>query len=142
MSSSREQITASIVTKLTATTGVKKVTRDPVDITELSRESFPHVYVETANERREHSSFSSEVRRVSDLDIILNTVVMGANRDTARNTVFENIEEKLMQDPTLGGLAYDVQVAEIIIREIAETEPYGQGAMVISVRYFYDRTNP
>lgn len=142
MSSSRESIVSHVVSEINSIASIKKVTRDPVDLTELSRESFPHVYVETANERRENASFGDEVRRVADLDILLNLVVHGANRDSSRNTQLEAIEQKLMEDVTLGNRCYECTVDEILIREIGETEPYGQAAMVLRVRYFYERSNP
>lgn len=136
----REDIVAKVVSDINAITGIKTVTREPKEITELSPASFPHVLVETANETREHAQF--EGRRVADLDILLNVVVHGNNRDSARNTAFEQIEEKLQADPSLGDLCYDSYVTEVRIREIAQSAPYGSGAMIYRVRYFYDRENP
>jgi hypothetical protein len=141
MASKREDIVAHIVTQITSITDIKKVTRDPIDITQLSRESFPHVLIETANESRENASFGSEVRRVAELDVILNVIVMGNNRDQKRNTAIEQIEEKLMEDSTLGGNATDCQLLEVVIREIGESDPYGQAAMVFRCQYFYSRTD-
>jgi hypothetical protein len=66
---------------------------------------------------------------------------MGNNRDQKRNTAIEQIEEKLMEDPTLGGNATDCQLLEVVIREIGESDPYGQAAMVFRCQYFYSRTD-
>lgn len=140
--SSRENITKKIVELTETIRYVTNVTRDPVDITELSRESFPHVFIETANEVREHASFGDGTRRVSDLDILLNIVVMGDGRDSQRNLIIEAMERKFAEDPTLGGLAYDSFIDEVNIREINESGPYGQAAVIFRVRYFYNATQP
>lgn len=140
--SSRERITSKVIELTNTVRYVKSVTREPVDITELSRTSFPHVFVETANETREHVSFGDGTRRSSDLDILLNIVVYGDSRDSQRNLIIEALERKFAEDPTLGDLAYDSFVTDIQIREIGEAEPYGSAAMIFRVRYFYDQTQP
>jgi hypothetical protein len=140
--SNRENIMVHIVTELTADAAIKTVTREPKEITELSPQSFPHVLIEAANETREHASFGNTVRRESTMDVVLNGIVHGSDRDSKRNTLIAAIESKLDEDVTLGGYAYDSEITEIQIREIAETAPYGQFAMVLQVKYFYDKGTP
>lgn len=137
----REDITAHIVSQIGAITEVKTVTREPKVLTELATTSYPHVLVESANERREDSSFGNEVRRKATMDIILNVVVYSNNRDQSRNDIMEKIEEKLALDPTLGGNAINSGTSEIVIREIGETAPYGQAAIIYTVEYYYTRGN-
>jgi len=137
----REDITAHIVSQIGAITEVKTVTREPKVLTELATTSYPHVLVESANERREDSSFGNEVRRKATMDIILNVVVYSNNRDQSRNDIMEKIEEKLALDPTLGGTAINSGTSEIVIREIGETAPYGQAAIIYTVEYYYTRGN-
>jgi hypothetical protein len=137
----REDITAHIVSQIGAITEVKTVTREPKVLTELATTSYPHVLVESANERREDSSFGNEVRRKATMDIILNVVVYSNNRDQSRNDIMEKIEEKLALDPTLGGNAINADTSEIVIREIGETAPYGQAAIIYTVEYYYTRGN-
>ena len=139
--SKRESIVAHVVSELNSLGAVKTITREPKAIEELSPNSFPHVLVETTNETREHASFSDEQKRVADLDITINILVHGNNRDQKRNTVIEAIEEQLELDPSLGGVCFDSYVTDVVIREIAETAPYGQAAMVIRARYYYTRGN-
>jgi len=139
--SRREDIAAYIVTQLGTVSQIKTVTREPTDLTQLAATSFPHVLVETANEIREDASFSGDVRREATLDFLLNVVVYGNNRDTSRNTIIELIEEKLAQDPDIVGLCFNSGVSEVIIREIAETAPFGQAAIVYTVKYYYERGN-
>ena len=140
--SSREAITQYIVDKIAEVRYVKSVTREPKSLEELSRNSFPHVLVETANEARDNSSFGLNIRQQSDLDLLINIVVHGDERDSQRNLILEAIERKLHEDSTLGGLAMDSLVTRIQIREIAEADPYATAAMVYTVRYYYNRGNP
>ena len=101
--SNRENIVAEIVTQIGNATGVQTVTREPKALEELATSSFPHVLVETANETRTHASIGGTSRRVSDLDVLLNIVVYGNNRDQSRNTIIDAIETQLELDPTLNG---------------------------------------
>jgi hypothetical protein len=137
----REDITAHIVSQISAITEVKTVTREPKVLTELAVTSYPHVLVESANEGREDSSYGNEIRRKATMDIILNVVVYSNNRDQSRNTIMEKVEEKLALDVTLGGKAINSGVSEIVIREIGETAPYGQAAIIYNVEYYYTRGN-
>lgn len=137
----RENITAHVVTQINSLAGVKTVTREPKSIDELSPASYPHVLVETANETREHATLGNDGQQVADVDIVLNILVYGSDRDQSRNTVIEAIEEKLALDTSLGGNAFDSFVTDVQVREIAETAPYGQGAIVFRARYYYTRGN-
>lgn len=137
--SRREDIANHIVTQLGTVTQIKTVTREPKVLTQLAVTSFPHCLVETANETRETVSFGGDVRREGTIDFLINVVVHGDNRDTDRNDIMERIEEKLDADVTMGGFASDSGVSEIIIREIGETAPFGQSAIVYTVKYYYSR---
>ena len=140
--SKREDIVSSVVAQLELIPGIKTVTREPKSLEELSKSSFPHVLVETANETREHASFGAEVRRVSNLEILLNVVVHGSDRDYKRNTVIEEIETQLSVDSTFGGVCFDSSIDEISIREVAESAPYGQAAILLTVKYYYTKGTP
>ena len=139
--SKREDIASHIVTQIGTITQVKTVTREPKDLAQLAVTSFPHVLVETANEVRETISIGDSPRREGTIDFLINVVVHGDNRDTDRNDIMERIEEKLDLDTTMGGNAADGGVSEIIIREIGETAPFGQSAIVYTVKYYYERGN-
>lgn len=140
--SKREDIASYIIDQVKAVRVVKTVTREPKSLDELSRASFPHVLVESANEVRDVSSFGDGVRVQADIDFLLNIVVSGKDRDKQRNVLLDAIEQKLQADPTLGGNCYDSQVTQIQIREIEETSPYATVAMIYTVRYFYNRGTP
>ena len=139
MASKRENITAHIVSQISAISDVKSVTREPKVITELAATSFPHVMIETANEEREDFSFGNEIRRKATMDVLINVIVYSNNRDQSRNEILEKIEEKLALDTTLGGNALNSKTSEIIVREVGETAPYGQAAIVYTVEYYYTK---
>lgn len=140
--SKREDIAKRIVEVIDSVRSVKTVTREPKSLEELSRAAFPHVLVESANEVRDVASFGETIRHVADIDFLINTVVMGKERDSQRNLVLQAVEEKLQADPTLAGLVHDSYVTEIQIREIEEAEPYATAAMLYTVRYYFDRGQP
>ena len=142
MASKRELIVQNIVTQIQSISSIKMVTREPKDILELSVASFPHVLVETANETRDNSSFGTEVRKESELEILLNIVVHGNNRDQQRNNAIEAIEQKLDIDVTRGGHAFDSQLSEVTIRELNEAAPYGQAVALFTIKYFYTKGTP
>ena len=142
MASKRELIVQNIVTQIQSIASIKLVSREPKDILELSVASFPHVLVETANETRDNSSFGTEVRKESQLEILLNVVVHGNNRDQQRNNAIEAIEQKLDIDVTRGGHAFDSELSEVTIRELNEAAPYGQAVMLFTIKYFYTKGTP
>ena len=141
MASKRELIVQNIVTQIQSISSIKMVTREPKDILELSVASFPHVLVETANETRDNSSFGTEVRKESELEILLNIVVHGNNRDQQRNNAIEAIEQKLDIDVTRGGHAFDSMLTEVTIRELNEAAPYGQAVMLLNAVAFVNQTS-
>jgi len=141
VASIRENIASHIVTQIDAISEVKTVTREPTDIAQLAVTSFPHVLVESANETRENSSIGSSPRQESTIDFLINVIVHSNNRDSDRNSLIEKIEEKLALDTTLGGNASDSFTSEVLIREIAQTKPYGQAALVYTAKYYHSRGN-
>ena len=140
--SKRETIAKTVIEVLEGVRYINNVTREPVSIETLSKNKMPHVYVETANEIRDHASFGDKIRRSSDLEILLNIVVMGDDRDSQRNLVIESIEQALDKSTELAALCYDSEVTDVQIREIDDSQPYAQAAIIYKVRYFYDKTKP
>jgi len=140
--SKREEIAKYITQKIDEVRYVKSITRQPKTLDEVARSDFPHVLVETANETRENSSFGSTIRQTSTLDFLINVVVRGNDLDQQRNLVLEAIEQKLHEDATLDGKAFDSYVSEVVISNTGETDTYGTIAMVYTVIYYYDRKSP
>lgn len=118
----------------TATVRLGRITRDPIVIDELSRESFPCVFVESANEQREDISIGS---RQGTIEYQLNLHVHGDTRDSQRNALIELIEQALSTDITRGGAAYDTQLSSIEIIESGEAKPYASIRLTFVIRYCY-----
>ena len=140
--SKREDIAKYLVEQLEQVRYIKNVSRNPINATQLPKDQFPYVVIESANEVREPSSFSNEVRQVADIDYVINVFVSGDELDSRRNDIMEEVEKKLQKDSTLNGNAYDSYVSEIQVREIENNDPFAQSAMVYTVRYFYKRGTP
>jgi len=82
------------------------VTREPFDPGQLSRQQFPAVYVQSADELRADITMgTTSGLRESTLELRLVAWVNGTTIDTQRNDVIERIEERLEVDRTRGGIA-------------------------------------
>ena len=137
--SKREDIAVDIVKALKAITSPRlgMVTREPIVISEISRQAIPAVYVESADEEREQlTSGNARLGRISyNLDIL----VASDMRDTDRNKLVEAIEEKLEADVRRGGLALDGEVTIVEVIDPGEAVPYATMRIVYLVTYRYER---
>jgi len=143
--SERDDIASDIITKLDAVSSpieLKKITREPFEVEELSDAQFPSAYVQSGNESREPFSMGSNStgKTQGTIDFIIVGFVKGttANIDTLRNQLIEVVEETLDNDITRNGNAIDTQLVE------ADTDegiifPYGGVRIVIRVLYEFTR---
>lgn len=121
---------------------IKKVTRDPVIIEELSREAFPVVFLETSNETRVDATLGgANLSRDGQIEYLLNVWVQGADGDTKRNELIQTIENALEVDRTRGGNARDTYISEIEILTPDDVKPYYGIRMIVVVDYSYRRGN-
>jgi len=115
------------------------VSREPFDVTQLSRQQFPALYVSTADEQRQDlTQRGTSGRREARLQILLVGYVSGTNIDTARNDLIERVEEVLDTDRTRGGLAYSTQLIEVTV-DSTVIAPIGRVELLIEVIYTYQR---
>lgn len=144
--SRREDIANNIIQTLKANaytkTGskwVKHITRESVDFQELSREAFPAIFVETANEVREDISMGGmgSITRDATIEYILDIYVHGANRDAQLNYCLDMVETALDADRKRGRFADDTQLREIETIVVGEATPYKGVRMVFDVKYCY-----
>lgn len=143
----RERIAQNILDTLQANqytkTGdlwIRKISRDPIVFEELSRESFPAVYIETTNEVREDLTMGGpDITRLATVEFILDVYVAGANRDSQLNYCLDLIETALDVDRRRSGNADDTQLREIETIEVSEAAPYMGMRMVYDVIYCYKR---
>jgi hypothetical protein len=145
--SKREDIASNIVTAIsTGTTPItlKKVTREPFNVDELSEQQYPACFVQSGNEIRsdETISFTSALRQAT-ADFVIVGYVKGTptNIDTKRNELITTIETRLNSDRTRGGYAKQTQVVEVSTDE-GVLFPIVGIRMVVRVMYQYTSGTP
>jgi len=145
--SKREDIAANIISVLTAVTSpitLKKVTREPFSVDELSEQQYPAIYIQSGNETRADVTMtSSTITRQSQADFVIVGFVKGttSNIDTKRNELITTIETTLNNDRTRNGNAKNTQVVEISTDE-GILFPIGGIRMVVRVIYHYTSGTP
>ena len=143
--STRENIASNIASTISGITSpsIKKVTRQPFDLDELSDKQYPAVIVQTSEETREDIEMGDGAkRRQGTIDFIISGFVKGAesNIDTLRNQVIEVVEETLDNDITRNGNALDTQIVEANSDE-GVIFPYGAVRITARVLYEFTRGN-
>lgn len=134
---SRETIIAEVFDLLKAQKSVKfgRVSRDPIDPSELAKTSFPAAYITTTNEDITDLSFSK--LRQGIMEVAITLFVGGANRDTQRNLAVEAVEKTLMADRTLGGVAEDCMLTSVETITVGEGKPYASYRVVFTIQHCY-----
>ena len=135
----RENIASNIATTITNISAltIKKVTRQPFPLEELSEQQYPAVLIQTQEETKEDQELGSGARtRIATLDFLISGFVKGSetNIDTARNQLIEVIEEALETDITRNSNALDTEVISIET-DAGTLFPYGGISMTVRVMY-------
>jgi hypothetical protein len=145
--SKREDIASNIITVLSAVTSpitLKKITREPFSIDELSEQQYPAIFIQSGTETRLDITMpSSSITRQATTDFIIIGFVKGttSNIDTKRNELITTIETSLNNDRTRGGYAKNTQVVEVSTDE-GILFPTGGIRMVIRVMYQFTSGTP
>jgi hypothetical protein len=145
--SKREDIAANIVSVLTAVTSpitLKKVTREPFDVDQLSEQQYPAIFIQSGNEQRSDETMtSSTITRQATADFVIVGYVKGttSNIDTKRNELITTIETTLNNDRTRNGNAKNTLVVEVSTDE-GVLFPIGGIRMVVRVIYHYTSGTP
>ena len=145
--SKREDIASNIITAISTGTSpitLKKVTREPFNVDELSEQQYPACFIQSGNETRTDQtiSFTSALRQAT-ADFVIVGYVKGttSNIDTKRNELITTIETRLNSDRTRGGYAKQTQVVEVSTDE-GVLFPIGGIRMVVRVMYQYTSGTP
>ena len=144
--SNRENIASNIASTISgiSSPSIKKVTRQPFDLDELSDKQYPVVIVQTSEETREDIEIGSGAkRRQGTIDFVLSGFVKGAetNIDTKRNQLITAIETELESDITRGGNALDTEVISVESDE-GTLFPIGGIRMTIRCIYTFESGTP
>ena len=119
----RENIASELLSTISAISSptIKKATRQPFILDELSEQQYPAVIVQTSEETREDSELGSGARtRHGTIDFLILGFVKGAesNIDTARNALITAIETAVETDITRNGNALDTMVVSCETDEV------------------------
>ena len=144
--SKRENIANNIITVLDAVTSpieLKKITREPFSVDELSEQQYPAIFVQSGNEfRTDETMTSTTVTRQASADfIIVGFVKGGTNIDTKRNELISTIETALESDRSRGGYAKRTEIVEVSTDE-GTLFPIGGIRVVVRVMYQYTAGTP
>ena len=142
----RENIASNLLTVVSAISSpaIKKATRQPFPIDELSEQQFPAVIVQTSEETRDDSELGSGAKtRHGTIDFIISGFVKGAesNIDTLRNQLITAIETAVESDITRSSNALDTMVVSCETDE-GSLFPVGGIRMTIRCMYEYQSGTP
>ena len=142
----RENISSNIASTISGITSpsIKKVTRQPFDIDELSDKQYPAVIVQTSEETREDIEMGDGAKtRQGTIDFVISGFVKGAesNIDTLRNQLISSIESELENDITRSNNALDTEVVSVETDE-GTLFPIGGIRMTIRCMYVFQSGTP
>ena len=144
--SKREDIATNIVSVVSGVSSpaIKKVSRQPFPLDELSQQQYPAVLVQTIEETKEDQEIGSGAKtRQSTLEFLIQCYIKGSesNIDTERNNLATAIETALESDITRGGNALDTQVTNIE-SDGGQLFPFGAVNLTVSVLYEHQSGTP
>ena len=136
----REDIASNLLTVISniSSPEIKKATRQPFLLDELSMQQYPAVIVQTSEENREDSELGSGAKtRHGTIDFVILGFVKGAeaNIDTARNALITAIESAIEADITRDGNALDSEVVQV---ETDEGSLFPVGGIKMTIRCMYE----
>ena len=136
----RENIASNLLSVISAISSpdIKKATRQPFLLDELSEQQYPAVIIQTSEENRDDSELGSGAKpRHGTIDFVVLGFVKGAeaNIDTKRNELITAIETSLESDITRSGNALDTEVVQV---ETDEGSLFPIGGIRMTIRCMYE----
>lgn len=136
----RENIASNLLSVISgiSSPAIKKATRQPFILDELSEQQYPAVIVQTSEEVRDDSELGNGAKtRHGTIDFVILGFVKGAeiNIDTKRNELITAIESELEIDITRDGNALDTEIVSV---ETDEGSLFPVGGIRMTVRCMYE----
>ena len=123
MASKREQILAKIKTNLTGTTGVgTRIYRSRVE--PMTREESPSLVIEFVTDEPTVNS-ATYLKIDWTLRVRIVVIVRGTIPDNVGDPTVESLFTKVLNDPTVGGLAKDIRPATQTFEVLDADQPAG-----------------
>jgi len=110
MATKREQILAQIKTNLNGTTGVgDRIYRSRVEA--LTRSETPAIIIEPISDTpQDTQSFNDKIKW--EFKIRVSVIVRGSIPDNIADPTIESLHTKVLNDPTVNGLAFEILEAD------------------------------
>ena len=142
----RENIASNLLSTISgiSSPSIKKATRQPFQLDELSEQQYPAVIVQTSEETREDQELGSGAKtRIGTIDFVVLGFVKGAesNIDTLRNQLITAIETELESDITRSSNALDTEITSVETDE-GTLFPIGGIRMVVRCTYEFQAGTP
>ena len=133
MASLREQILAALKTKLTGTTGVaKRIYRSRPEA--FAKAETPAIVLEPVSDTPlDLTGMSEKITR--ELRVRISVIVRGAIPDKVADPTNVSLYNKLMTDPTIGGLAIDIKPSTVNFEIIEADQPAGVISNEFDIEY-------
>tara|TARA_R100001480_G_scaffold144847_1_gene142854 strand:- start:95 stop:523 length:429 start_codon:yes stop_codon:yes gene_type:complete len=123
MTSKRERILAKIKTNLSGTTGVgSRIFRSRSE--PLTRAESPSLVIEFVTDQPTINS-ATYLKLDWTLRVRIVVIVRSQTPDTSADPTIESLHTKIVNDPTLGGLAIDVRPSTVTFDVIEADQPAG-----------------
>jgi len=123
MTSKRERILAKIKTNLSGTTGVgSRIYRSRSE--PLTRAESPSLVIEFVTDQPTINS-ATYLKLDWTLRVRIVVIVRSQTPDTSADPTIESLHTKIVNDPTLGGLAIDVRPSTVTFDVIEADQPAG-----------------
>tara|TARA_R100000353_G_scaffold128667_1_gene91323 strand:+ start:341 stop:769 length:429 start_codon:yes stop_codon:yes gene_type:complete len=133
MATKRERILAAIKTSLANTTGVgTRIYRSRVEA--LTRSETPAIIIEPISDTPEDTqSFNDKVNW--EFKIRVSVVVRGTTPDQIADPTIESLHTKVLNDPSVGGLALDVRPSTTSFEILEADQPAGVISCEFDISY-------
>ena len=133
MATKRERILAKIKTDLAGTTGVgTRIYRSRAEA--FTRSETPAIIIEPISDTpQDTSSFYNSVTH--ELRIRITVVARGAVPDNVADPTIESMHNKVLSDPTLGGLCIDIRASTTSFEILEADQPAGVISCEFDIEY-------
>ena len=133
MASKREQILAAIKKNLANTTGVgTRIYRSRVEA--LTRSETPAIIIEPVSDTpQDTNSFNNKI--TWEFKIRISVIARGSTPDNVADPTIESLHTKVLNDPSIGGLAIDVRPSTTTFELLEADEPAGVIGCEFDIEY-------
>ena len=133
MATKRERILAQIKTNLNGTTGVgNRIYRSRVEA--ITRSETPAIIIEPISDTpQDTQSFNNKIKW--EFKIRVSVIVRGSIPDNIADPTIESLHTKVLNDPTVNGLALDIRPSTTSFEILEADQPAGVISCEFDIEY-------